>query len=116
MATSSRLASSSARASFTQPEDDAVNGRVFAMGDEFADVWGNSDYESDPAILASNSGGQHTTADYVQHDSDAEDAEDILHPPDKSTPSSQQTIPGAGRALGDVAGYAELNQAMLQEP
>ena len=33
-----------------------------------------------------------------------------------SRPSSQESIPGAGRALGDVAGYTELNEAMIDDP
>jgi len=31
-------------------------------------------------------------------------------------PSSQETIPGAGRPLGEVAGYTELNKAMTEDP
>src|SRR5207302_8783991 len=38
-----------------------------------------------------------------------------LLPPDTGSPSSQRTILGAGRAVGYVAGYAELNQAMKDD-
>jgi len=31
-------------------------------------------------------------------------------------PSGQETIPGAGRPLGEVAGYTELTQAMTNDP
>jgi len=30
--------------------------------------------------------------------------------------SGQETIPGAGRPLGEVAGYTELNKAMTDDP
>ena len=43
------------------------------------------------------------------------DSEGISRQPDKSIPWSRQTIPDAGRPLGDVTGYKELNQAMLDE-
>ena len=54
------------------------------------------------------------TDNEIEHDSDAEDP-DIL-PPDSGNPSSQRTILGAGRAIGHVAGYAELNQGMKDDP
>jgi hypothetical protein len=75
----------------------------------------DSDYESDLGleITDCDSVGSETDNE-IEHDSDAEDP-DIL-PPDTGSPSSQKTILGAGRAIGDVAGYAELNQAMKDDP
>ena len=69
----------------------------------------DSDYESDPMLeiadwyVASNNPGD------MQHE---EDEEDFSLSPNCRHPSSQESIPGAGRALGDVAGYTELNEAM----
>src|SRR5437868_13613817 len=76
----------------------------------------DSDYESDPSpeIIDCNSySASDTTDDDIRYDSDGED---IFQPPAQGCPLSQQTIPGAGRILGDVAGYAELNQAMMDDP
>ena len=44
------LATSSVQTSFI--EDATVNQRDPSAGDEFAESWGNSGYESDPAILS----------------------------------------------------------------
>jgi len=49
----------------------------------------------------------------MQHDSDEED---FSPQPDRGRPSSQQSILGAGRAFGDVAGYTELNESMKYGP
>ena len=37
-------------------------------------------------------------------------------PPEGGPSCSQESIPGAGRALGDVAGYTELNEPMKNDP
>ena len=42
--------------------------------------------------------------------------EKVSHPPVRVRPSGQETIPGAGRPLGEVAGYTELNKAMTDDP
>ena len=74
---------------------------------------GDSDYESDPMLeiagcyAASNDPGD------MQHDPDEED---LSQPPDCECPSSQESIPGAGRALSDVAAYTELNKSMKNDP
>jgi hypothetical protein len=102
---------SSARTSFIQ--DEAVNQRVTSDVDEFAEGGGNSDYESDPAILDYDLGSEQETGSDIEHDSDSED---VSRHPDKSIPCSQQTIPDAGKPIGDVTGYEELNQAMLDDP
>jgi len=49
----------------------------------------------------------------MQNDSDTED---ISHPPVRVRPSGQETIPGAGRPLGEVASYTEVNKAMTDDP
>ena len=49
----------------------------------------------------------------MQHDSDQKD---FSQPPDRGRPSSQESIAGAGRALGDVDGYTELDEAMIDDP
>jgi hypothetical protein len=74
----------------------------------------DSDYESDPGreIIDCDSASDESDND-MQHDSDAED---ILQPPNRGSPSSQQTIPGAGRILGNAIGYVEHNQAMTDDP
>jgi len=45
----------------------------------------------------------------MRHNSDKED---ISQPPARVRPSSQDTIPGAGRPLDDVDDYRELTQIM----
>ena len=47
---------------------------------------------------------------------DDSDSAGVSRQPDTSIPWSRQTIPDAGRLLGDVTGYEELNQAMLEQP
>jgi len=49
----------------------------------------------------------------IQHDSDVED---LSQRPDRGRSSSQDSIPGAGRALRDVAGYTELIESMKDDP
>jgi len=49
----------------------------------------------------------------MQNDSDTED---VSHPPGCVHPWGQETIPGAGKPLGEVAGYTELNKAMTDDP
>jgi len=49
----------------------------------------------------------------MQNDSDTEKGS---NPPVWVRPSGQETIPGAGRPLGEVASYTELNKAMTDDP
>ena len=49
----------------------------------------------------------------MQYDSDEED---YSQPPDHGRQSSQDSIPGAGRALSDVADYTKLNESMKNDP
>ena len=51
--------------------------------------------------------------DNMQNDSDEKDSS---YPPFSGWPSSQETIFGPGRALGNAAGYTELNKAMTDDP
>jgi len=44
------------------------------------------------------------------------DTDDVSDPPVSMCPSRRETIPGAGRPLGEVAGYTELNKAITDDP
>ena len=61
-------------------------------------------------------------ADYYAASNDPGDMQHDLdkaafsQPPDRGRPSSQESIQGPGRYLGDVAGYTELNETMLADP
>ena len=85
--------------------------RVFAP-DENSDQ-GDSDYESDPMLEIADCYAASNDPGDMQHDSDEED---FSQQPDRGCPSSHASIPGAGRALGDVAGYTELNESMKNDP
>jgi len=85
--------------------------RAFAP-DETSDQ-GDSDYESDPMLEIADCYAASNDPGDMQHDSDKED---LSQPPDGSRPSSQESIPGAGRALGDLAGYTELCESMKDDP
>ena len=104
-------ATSSVQTSFI--EDATANQRDTSAGDEFAEGWGNSDYESDPAILSHDLRSEQERVGDMEDDSDSAG---VSRQPDTSIPWSRQTIPDAGRPLGDVTGYEELNQAMLDQP
>ena len=49
----------------------------------------------------------------MQNDSDTEE---VSNPPVWMRPSGHESIPGAGRPLGEVAGYTQLNKAMTIDP
>jgi len=73
----------------------------------------DSDYECDCRLEIPDF---HTPSGEIadmQHDSDKEA---VFHPPVRMRPSGQETIPSAGRPLGEVAGYTELNKAMTDDP
>src|SRR6201996_1490172 len=72
----------------------------------------DSDYESDPMLEIADCYAASNDPGDMQHDSDEKD---LSQPPDHGRPSSQESIPGAGRALGNVAGYTELNKAMIDD-
>src|SRR5437588_2090951 len=95
-------------------QDEALNQRVSSRAEGgFGRGRGNSDYESDPAILSYDLGSEQEMGGDIEPDSDSEDA---FRRADKAIPCSQHTISGAGNPLGDVTGYEQLNQAMLNEP
>ena len=89
-----------------------MNQRDTSAADEFAEGWGDSDHESNPAILSHDLRSEQERVGDMENDSDLEG---VFRLPDTSIPWSQHRIPDAGRPLGNVTGYEELNQAMLEE-
>jgi len=73
----------------------------------------DSEYESDCWLEFPDFHTARGEIDDMQNDSHTEE---VSHPPVHVCPSGQDRIPGAGRLLGDVAGYTELNQAMTDDP
>jgi len=73
----------------------------------------DSDYESDCGLEIPDFYTASGEIDDMQNDSDTEDVAD---PPVRGRPSGQETLPGAGRPLGEVAGYTELNKDMTDYP
>jgi len=73
----------------------------------------DSDYESDCRLEIPDFPAASCEIDDMQNDSDTED---VSQPPVRVRPSGQETIPGASRPLGEVAGYTELNKAMTNDP
>ena len=94
-------------------ENATANQLDTSAGDEFSEGWGNSDYESDPAILSNDLRSEQKRVGNMENDAYPAG---VSRKPDTSIPWSQQTIPDASRPLGDVTGYEELNQAMLDQP
>ena len=74
---------------------------------------GESEYESDPMLEIADCYTPSNDPGDMQHDSDEED---FAQPPNRGRPSREESIPGAGRALGNVAGYTELNASMKDDP
>ena len=85
--------------------------RAFAL-DENSNQ-GDSDYESDLMLEIADCYTPSNDPGDMQHDSDEED---FSRPLDRWCPPRQESIPGASRALGDVAGYTELIEAMIADP
>jgi len=73
----------------------------------------DSDYESDCRLEIPDF---HTASGEINDMQNDSDTEDVSHPLVRMRPSGQETIPGAGRPLGEVAGYTELNKAMTDDP
>jgi len=69
----------------------------------------DSDYESDCRLAIKDFHTACGEIDDMQNDSDTED---VSQPPVRVRSSGQETIPGAGRLHGEVAGYKELNMAI----
>jgi len=73
----------------------------------------DSDYESDPGLEIADI---HITSSEIDDMHNDSDTEDVSHPLVQVRPSGHETIPGAGRPLGEVAGHTELNKAMTNNP
>jgi len=73
----------------------------------------DSDYESDWRLEIPDFHKASGQIDDMQNNSDTEE---VYHLPARLHNSGQETIPGAGRLLGEVAGYTELNKAMTDNP
>jgi len=97
--------------SFSAIADAASMGRTFVR-DELENLT-DSDYESACRLVIPDFHTASGEIDDMQNDSDTEH---VSHPPVGLRPSGQETIPGAGRPHGEVAGYTELNKAMTDDP
>jgi len=73
----------------------------------------DSDYESDYTLEIEDCLAASSEIDDDMQNNSA--AEDVSHPPVCRRPSSQETMSGAGRALGDVADYTKLNSAITDD-
>jgi len=73
----------------------------------------DSDYESDPGLQIADIHTASGEIDDIHNDSDTEE---VSHPSVHARHSGQETIPSAGRPLGEVASYPELNKAMTDYP
>ena len=90
-----------------------MNQHDTGAADKFGEGWGDSDHESDPAILSDDSWSVQERVGNMENDSDSEG---VSRRPDTSIPWNWPTILDASRPLGDVTGYEELTQAMLEGP
>ena len=97
--------------SLTEIADAASMGPTFVR-DELENLT-NSDYESDCRLEIPD---LHTASGAIDDMQNDLDTEDVSHPPVLVRPTGQETIPGAGRRLGEVAGYTELNKAITDNP
>jgi len=73
----------------------------------------DSDYESDCRLEIPDF---HTGSGEIDDIHNNSETEDVSHAPVRLRPSGQETIPGACKLLGEVAGYTELNKAMTDDP
>jgi len=73
----------------------------------------DSDYESDCRLEIPDFHTASGEIDDMQNDSDTEE---VSHTPVHVRPSGHETIPSAGKLLGEVAGYTELNKAITDDP
>ena len=93
-------ATSSVQTSFI--DDATANRRDTSAGDEFAEGWGNSEYESDPSFLSHDLQSEQERVRDMEDDSDSAG---VSQQSDTAIPWSRQTIPDVGRPLSDVTGY-----------
>jgi len=73
----------------------------------------DSNNELDPGLEMANI---HTASGEIDDMHNISDTEDISHPWVRTGSLGQETIPGAGRHRGEVAGYTEINLAMTDDP
>jgi len=73
----------------------------------------DSDIESDCRLEIPDF---HTASGEIDDMLNDSDTEDVSHPPVRVGPSGQETIAGAGRPRGEVAGNTELKKAMTDDP
>jgi len=91
---------------------DTASMRSTFVRDELQNL-NDSDYESNCRLEIPHFHTASGEIDAMQNDSDTEE---VIHPPVRVHSSGQETIPGAGRPLGEVAGYTEFNKAMTNDP
>jgi len=72
-----------------------------------------SDYKSDLGLEIADCQVAHEGMGDMRHNSDEEEISQL---PAHRSPSSQDSIPGAGSPLGDVDNYRKLNQTMADDP
>jgi len=74
----------------------------------------HSDYQCDHGLEIADCHAASSETDHnMQNDWDPGD---VSHPSVSRRPSSQEPFAGAGRGLGDVTGYTELNRTMTDDP
>jgi len=91
---------------------DAASMRPTFVLDELENLT-NSAYESDCALKIPDF---HTASSEIEDMQNDSDTEEVSHTPVRVRPSGQETIPGASRPLGKVAGYTELNKVRTDDP
>jgi len=97
--------------SLNEIADAAAMGPTFVR-DELENLT-DSDYQSDCRVQIPDF---HTACGEIEDMENDSDTEDVSHAPVRVRPSGQETIPGAGRPLCQVAGYTELHKAMTDDP
>ena len=98
--------------SLTAILDRTLTGLAAFVPDESCDQR-DSEYESDPMLEIADCYAASDDSGDMQHDSDKED---LSQPLDRGRRSSQESIPGTGSALSEVAGIKEHNEAMIDDP
>ena len=94
------------------PDAASIGPTFVRHGDELENLM-DSDYKSNCRLEIPDFHTASGEIDDMQNDSVTEE---VCHPPVRVRSSDQETIPGAGRPLGEVAGYTELNKARTDDP
>jgi len=94
------------------PDGASSTARPTFVRDELENMT-DSDYETDPWLEIADIHTARGEIDDIHNDSETEH---ISHPRVSARPPGQETIPGAGRPLGEVTGYTELNKAITENP